>query len=651
MHEQPPPLQKMSLSDSDDSSTPKSPHRPSLNASSTLATWAGPIVLAYLLVGTAVFCATEGWSPRDSLYFCLTALTTVGYGDLVPKTDAAKLFCCAYVVTGVSLFSASLGVVLGRMQAKVSSTRLFTAIGSSAATGHGRHKASIMHSAASLAALVLSGAVFAHLSEGWSALDSMYWSIITSTSVGFGDKVISSEARTAGMLYMVVAVVGFASLAAGLVRTFAELEVERQLDEFVREGVTSEMIEEMDGDASGAVERAEFLSYFLVRTGKVEKADLRRIDALFSALDADGSGRIDAGDVKNAGGGGGHGSAELGGARGTAHATTPDSPPACSEAGLGDHLLGPRREGAASHRHRHASAYHHPAFRPLESAALRHAAAALEEATTPRAVDAVLAAGGCGGALAVLHAADYTGLFPTKLFAPPMLGSTILLFGGSKPPPPAMLLLGTAGAFAIGTAMHWTGGLATPAIAHCLVAAALLLWFKLSRAFYLPAAGFAALLAQNHHGAAHRQHMILMPHPHADSTSLEASLSSALLYLISPWGAGHLLLYACAVATARFRRQVRGALIRSEGARAATGHHGEARLREIFERYDSAGDGFLDHLELKLAIRVATGDEVQLDDCERLVRALDTDGNGALDFHEFKQALCECSSASHGDEL
>jgi hypothetical protein len=29
--------------------------------------------------------------------------------------------------------------------------------------------------------------------------------------------------------------------------------------------------------------------------------------------------------------------------------------------------------------------------------------------------------------------------------------------------------------------MHWTGGLATPAIAHCLVAAALLLWFKLSR--------------------------------------------------------------------------------------------------------------------------------------------------------------------------
>ena len=57
------------------------------------------------------------------------------------------------------------------------------------------------------------------------------------------------------------------------------------------------------------------------------------------------------------------------------------------------------------------------------SSALQHAALALEEATTPRAVDAVLAAAGGGGAMALLHGVDYTGLLPTRLFAPPMLGS------------------------------------------------------------------------------------------------------------------------------------------------------------------------------------------------------------------------------------
>ena len=286
-------LQAASLSDEATRTPP--PHRS--RDASTLSGWAGPVVLTYLLVGTTVFSVAEGWSPRDALYFCVTALTTVGYGDLVPKSDAGKLFCCVYVVSGVSLSSACLGVVLGRMQARVISTRLFSALGSSASSAsQGRpHVTSIMHSAAGLAALVLSGAVFAHLSEGWSALDSVYWSIITCTSVGLGDRVISSEARTAGMCYMVVAVVGFFSLSGGVVRAFAQLEVERHVEAFVRDGITTGMIEEMDVSGSGTVDRAEFLSLFLVRTGKVEQAEVLKLNAMFSALDADASGRIDVG--------------------------------------------------------------------------------------------------------------------------------------------------------------------------------------------------------------------------------------------------------------------------------------------------------------------------------------------------------------------
>ena len=162
---------------SDEATRPPPPHR---SREEGFSGWAGPVVLTYLLVGTMVFSVAEGWSPRDALYFCVTALTTVGYGDLVPTSAAGKLFCCAYVVSGVSLSSACLGVVLGRMQARVISTRLFSALGSSAssasasASSQGRsHVTSIMHSAAGLAALVASGAVFAHLSEGWSALDSV----------------------------------------------------------------------------------------------------------------------------------------------------------------------------------------------------------------------------------------------------------------------------------------------------------------------------------------------------------------------------------------------------------------------------------------------------------------------------------------------
>ena len=43
-----------------------------------------------------------------------------------------------------------------------------------------------------------------------------------------------------------------------------------------------------------------------------------------------------------------------------------------------------------------------------------------------------------------------------------------------------------------------------------------------------------------------------------------------------------------------------------------------------------------DALELKCALRVATGAEVSLNDCRRLVAATDKNGDGVIDFKEFK---------------
>ena len=37
----------------------------------------------------------EGWSVLDSIYFCVTTVATVGYGDVVPSRDASKLFTAA----------------------------------------------------------------------------------------------------------------------------------------------------------------------------------------------------------------------------------------------------------------------------------------------------------------------------------------------------------------------------------------------------------------------------------------------------------------------------------------------------------------------------------------------------------------------------
>jgi voltage-gated potassium channel Kch len=63
-------------------------------------------VLIILLSGTIFYSQIEKWSLLDSLYFSTTTLTTVGYGDLAPKTDLGKIFTIIYLFVGI-------GVILG----------------------------------------------------------------------------------------------------------------------------------------------------------------------------------------------------------------------------------------------------------------------------------------------------------------------------------------------------------------------------------------------------------------------------------------------------------------------------------------------------------------------------------------------------------
>ena len=51
------------------------------------------LVLVGLLVSGTIFYSTvEGWGLLDSLYFSVSTLATVGYGDLHPTTPLSKVF-------------------------------------------------------------------------------------------------------------------------------------------------------------------------------------------------------------------------------------------------------------------------------------------------------------------------------------------------------------------------------------------------------------------------------------------------------------------------------------------------------------------------------------------------------------------------------
>lgn len=64
-----------------------------------------------LTSGVIFYMLVEKWSFVDALYFSVTTLTTVGFGNPAPSTDLGKLFTVFFVLSGVGMFLAVINAV------------------------------------------------------------------------------------------------------------------------------------------------------------------------------------------------------------------------------------------------------------------------------------------------------------------------------------------------------------------------------------------------------------------------------------------------------------------------------------------------------------------------------------------------------------
>jgi hypothetical protein len=68
-------------------------------------------LLGWIGIGTLVFHRLESWNWIQSFYFSVVTITTVGYGDFVPTNDGSRFFTAIYILVGVSIGIAALGLI------------------------------------------------------------------------------------------------------------------------------------------------------------------------------------------------------------------------------------------------------------------------------------------------------------------------------------------------------------------------------------------------------------------------------------------------------------------------------------------------------------------------------------------------------------
>ena len=61
------------------------------------------ILLFIILFGGVIYSYIENWSLLDGIYFSAVTVSTLGYGDLVPKTDLGKIFTIIYSLSGIAI--------------------------------------------------------------------------------------------------------------------------------------------------------------------------------------------------------------------------------------------------------------------------------------------------------------------------------------------------------------------------------------------------------------------------------------------------------------------------------------------------------------------------------------------------------------------
>lgn len=289
--------------------------------------WYRPVIMIssvvlWIAFGVIVIDRLEGWTYHTGIYVIVQIVTTIGYGDVTVASPKSKLFMSFYVLFTLLFLANVVTEAMGHLidYEKTKMRRVMRRMEKRVRADihndeQAREKFAALNDLLSAFLLfvvfVAFGTIFFSMYESCtcsfgetlvpdciegsqceetggytkSLIDAFYMSVITLTTVGFGDHSPKSQlGRVFGCIWMLLGVTATGSLitaATGSIWTSKRVETISDM--------SKDLFDQMDTDGNGAINQEEFRNYLLIKFGLVQIEDLHAIDSLFGVIDKCGN--------------------------------------------------------------------------------------------------------------------------------------------------------------------------------------------------------------------------------------------------------------------------------------------------------------------------------------------------------------------------